>query len=150
MDRHRLLRLNKAIRAWSPSTYPHPHPHPHGGQRRGLGPSAQGQGGPGSSGLSQAGRAGSRPEKRGQLWGTGPRRAGTAAITSGLERAAGGVGRESGLISRPGTRAGAGAAATAAGAAQARPWQAGKAWAEAARREQACLPSFLGATRRSN
>lgn len=49
----------------------------------------QGQGVLGSSGLSQASRAGSRPEKRGQLWGTGPRTAGTAAITSGLERAAG-------------------------------------------------------------
>lgn len=49
----------------------------------------QGQGVLGSSGLSQASRPGSRPKKRGQLWGTGPRTAGTAAITSGLERAAG-------------------------------------------------------------
>lgn len=59
-------------------------------------PPIQGQGVLGSSGLSQASRAGSRPEKRGQLWGTGPRTAGTAAITSGLERAAGGAGRGAG------------------------------------------------------
>lgn len=110
---------------------------------------AQGHSVPVASGLSPASRAGSRPEKRGQLWGTGPRRASTAAITSGLERAAGGAGREPGLISRPGTRAGAGAAA--AEAVQARPRQAGreeaasgrpgKAWAEEVPQEQACGPS---------
>lgn len=84
----------------------------------------QGQGVLGSAGLSQASRAGSRQEKRGQLWGTGPRTAGTAAITSGLERAV--RGGELGLISRPGTRAGAGAADAAARAAQARPRPAGR------------------------
>lgn len=103
-------------------------PVPHG---RGAGnPSlpVQGQGVLGLSGLSQASRAGSRLEKRGQLWVTGPRTAGTAAITSGLERAA--RGGEPALISRPGTRAGAGAAdaaaAAGAGAAQAHPRPAGR------------------------
>lgn len=64
-------------------------PTPHGGGAESPRLPVQGQGVPGLSGLSQASRAGSCPEKCGQLWGTGPRMAGTAAITSGLERAEG-------------------------------------------------------------
>lgn len=139
---------------------------PQGGDA-GPRPPVQGQGVLGSAGLSRASGPGSRPEKGGQLWGTGPRSAGTAAITSGLGRAARGA--EPGLMSRPGTRAGAGAADAAAGAARARPRPGGggepggrgalgrggtgglgRAGQRRCRTEQACLPSFLGATRRSN
>lgn len=62
---------------------------PHGGDVGSPSPPVQGQGILGLSRLSQASKAGSRLGKRGQLWGTGPSTAGTAAITSGLERAAG-------------------------------------------------------------
>lgn len=50
--------------------------------------SVQGQGVLGSSGLARPAGLAPAPRKDGQLWGTGPRSAGTAAITSGLERAA--------------------------------------------------------------
>lgn len=74
------------------------------------------------------------PEERGQLWVTDPRRAGTAAITSGLARAAGrgGEGRGAALISRPGTRAGGRRGSRHSSsrrrrrAVQARPWPAGR------------------------
>ena len=78
-------------------------------------------------------------------------------------------GEEPALISRPGTRAGAGAADAEAGAAQARPRPGGggeqggrgalgrggtgglgRPGRRRFRTEQAWLPSFLGATRRSN
>lgn len=114
------------------------------------------------------------PEERGQLWVTDPRRAATAATTSGLARAARREGRGAALISRPGTRAGgrrggrrSSSSSSRRRGAQARPWPAGRRrepWRPAMRWDRrpgkagprrfrtgrACLPSCLGATRHSN